>query len=90
MTIEVISSASDLSEGTPLDVVTPTDLDAGADLLLRFTEGPQRSGRVVAIEDSGARAVIEVEGARWWLHRRITVNVGGVARYPWTVGGREV
>ena len=36
----------------------------------------------------GARAVIEVDGQRWWLHRRSVVNVGQVAFHPWAVGGR--
>jgi hypothetical protein len=88
MTIEVISSSSDLADGASLDVIGPTDLSTGAVLLLRFTFGPQRSGRALKIEDSGARAVIEVDSQRWWLHRRSVVNVGQVAFHPWAVGGR--
>jgi hypothetical protein len=87
---EIISSGRGLDEGVPLDVMGPADLSPGAELSLRFTGGQPRTGRVITIEDSGARAVIEVEGKRWWLHRRSTVNVGGVARHPWAVGGREI
>lgn len=87
--LEIISSGSDLAEGVSLNVMGRADLSSGAALHFRFTGGQPRSGRVTAIGDSGGRAVIEVEGGRWWLHRRRNVNVGTVAFHPWTVGGRE-
>jgi hypothetical protein len=81
----------DLAVNANLDVMGHEDLGAGEGLVLRFiSSGLRRLGRVIAIEDSGARAVIEVEGNRWWLHRRSTVNVGPVAFHPWAIGGREI
>jgi hypothetical protein len=88
--LEIVSSGSDLAEGVRLNVMGHADLSAGAALRLRLTSGQPRSGQVIAIEDSGARAVIEVEGGRWWLHRRANVNVSTLAFHPWAVGGRKI
>ena len=88
--LEIISSGSDLAEGLPLNVMGRVDLSPGAALQLRFTGGRSQSGQVVAIDDSGARAVIEVEGGRWWLRRRNIMTVGTVVFHRWTVGGREI
>jgi hypothetical protein len=87
--LEITSSSSDLAEAALLQVTGTVDLSTGAALLLRFTFGPQRSGRVIAIEDAGAHAVIEVEGERWCLHRRRNiVNTGPEPCLFWIVVGR--
>ena len=84
--VEVISSSSDLAIGALLQVTGTTHLSVGAALLLRFTFGPQRSGRVIAIEDAGTRAVIEVNGKCWRLHRRGNiVNAGPEPFLSWIV-----
>jgi hypothetical protein len=86
---KIISSSSDLAEAALLQVMGTADLTTGAALLLRFTFGPQRFGRVIAIEDAGARAVIEVEGERWYLNRQSnTVNTGPEPCLSWTVARR--
>lgn len=88
--LEIVSSSSDLAEAALLQVIGAADLSLGAAFLLRFTFGPQRSGWVVAIEDTGTRAVIEVEGERWGLHRRRTiVNVGSEPCLPWIVDDKR-
>jgi hypothetical protein len=82
-------SAKEVAEDLELDVIGPADLSAGATFVIRFTGGPARSGRVISIEDSGAHSVIEVEGTRWRLGRRSTVQAGGpgsTSFYPWVVG----
>lgn len=85
---EIISSSSDLAEAALLQVIGTADLCAGAALLLRFTYGPQRSGRVIATKDAGTRAFIEVEGKRWRLHRRgAIVNKGPEPCFYWIVAG---
>jgi hypothetical protein len=87
--LEIISSSSDLAEAALLQVIGAADLSFGVALRLRFTFGPQRSGRVVAIGDAGTRAVIEVEGERWCLHRhRTIVNAGPEPCLPWIVSDR--
>lgn len=88
--LEILSPDGNMADDANLDVVGPSDLSEGAELLLRFTRGPARKGWVISIQDSGARAVIEVEGARWWLSRRTAISVGSVSVYPWLVGGREI
>ena len=88
--IEITSPGADIVDGVPLDILGPADLSEGAEFSIRFTGGKPRSGKVIRLEDAGARAVIEVEGGRWRLHRRDTKNMGGIIRYPWAVGGREI
>ena len=84
--LEIISSSSDLAKTAVLQVIGTANLKAEATLLLRFTFGSQRSGRVVAIKSSGTRAVIEVEGERWCLHRRGNiVNSGPEPCFFWVV-----
>ena len=87
--LELISAHTGLAEGVALDVMGPADLSVGVGLILRFTGVSPMSGRVVEIGDSGTRSVIEVEGERWWLHRRnMAVNEGQATVHPWTAGGR--
>jgi hypothetical protein len=86
---DLISPGAGLDEGTALDVMGPADLAEGMELFLRFTQGPSRSGQVIRIEDYGTRAVIEVDGGQWWLHRRDEVRTGPVISFAWAVGGQE-
>ena len=88
--LEVVSPAAALANGVALDVMGSADLSVGAELGIRFTQGATTVGKVVRLEDSGARAVIEVDGKQWWLHRRNTLSIGGVRRHPWKVGGRKI
>ena len=62
-------------------VVIGPDVSAGAELSFHFNSGfgSIKTARVVKFEDHGARAVIEVEGESWWLHRRVVASVGGAA-----------
>ena len=97
----VASPGSDLAEDVSLIVIDHAALNAGDPLLIRFTiGGASRSGRVIRMEDHGLCPVIEVEGKRWWLRRRATVDAEAVlpATGPapaipfrtWTVGGPEL
>jgi len=61
--IEITSPGADIVDGVPLDILGPADLSEGAEFSIRFTGGKPRSGKVIRLEDAGARAVIEVEGA---------------------------
>jgi hypothetical protein len=90
MSIKIASPGADIADGVPLDILGPADLSEGAEFSIRFTGGKSRSGKVIRLEDAGARAVIEVQGGRWRLHRRDAKNMGGIIRYPWAVGGREI
>jgi hypothetical protein len=88
MHADVISPGADLAEGSKLDVMGPADLCADMVLSFCFTQGSSRLGRVIRVEDFGARAVVELDRKRWWLHRRDAVLMGP-ARYAWTVGELE-
>lgn len=82
----LVNGVRDLGEGVSLDIIGLADLSVDAELAIRSMTGT-RLGRVVAIEGSGARAVIEVNGVHWWLSRRDVVQAGGPQRSPWEVDG---
>lgn len=84
--LEIISPGAGMADDVSLDVMGPGDFSEGAELNIRFTSGPAQTGRVIRLENSGAIAIVEVSGQRWYLKRRAVVMMGA-RRHPWSVGG---